>query len=124
MQAGWVRGPSDAGVPQDQPRGFLALHRIEIKHELRESESLLKPWRECRFRQTIRETQKAKKSESQLCLGSGVCVEDCGLVHTSSQTSRNKDECLDVTYALSQGLSESVVLENVPDDPARSLLRY
>ena len=59
---------------------------------------------------------------SSLCLESGVFIEDCGPAHKSSQTSRNTDECLGVLRKSLmpevRGLGESVVLENVPDDPA------
>ena len=44
---------------------------------------------EYRYRQSGWETQKGKKCESHPCLGSGVFIEDHGLVYMSSQESRN-----------------------------------
>lgn len=52
-------------------------------------QSLSKLRRECRNRQSVQETWKAKERESLLCLGSRVFIDDCGLVHMSSQASRN-----------------------------------
>ena len=43
--------------------------------------------------QSVWETQKGKKGELRLCLGPGVCTEDCGPVCVSAQASRSKDEC-------------------------------
>lgn len=39
---------------------------------------------------SVWETQKEMKSESHLCLGPAVFTEDGGLVHMSSQASRNE----------------------------------
>ena len=39
-----------------------------------------------------------KESESHLCFGSGVFIEDCGPVRVSSQASRDTDEYLGVLH--------------------------
>ena len=81
LEPGWVRGP------REDPTG-------PIQEEVRAS--LLKTQRECRCRQSIWETWKEKEKESCLSLGPGVFNEDYGLVHMSSQASRNKDTRLGV----------------------------
>lgn len=47
---------------------------------------------ECRDRPCLGDSERRES----LCLDSGVFTEDCGPVHTSSQASRNKGECLEV----------------------------
>lgn len=103
MQAVWVQGPR--GVPLGPAKRVLVLHKIEIKCKPRGEfiEDI-----ECR--QSIWETHKGKKDESHLCLESVAFTEDCGLIHRSSQTSKNKDECLSVFHMSfmpwSQGLEK------------------
>ena len=48
---------------------------------------------------------KEKEHESCLWLGSGVCIEDSGVVYVSSQASRNCAQCPpEVIYALEPGV--------------------
>ena len=61
------------------------------------------------------ETWKRKESESHLCLGPELFIEDSGLMHMTAQASRNKGQCLGVPINHlcpgTRGLGESVVLE-------------
>ena len=58
----------------------------------------LKDIEECRYGQSVRETQKGKQHECCLCLGPAVFAGDSGPVQVSSQVSRSKDECLAVLH--------------------------
>lgn len=66
-----------------------------------------------------RRLTKEKRVSLVFAWGLGVFIEDCGPVHASSEASRKK--CLGVLHKIlmpwSQGLRESVVLENIYDDP-------
>lgn len=72
------------GVPQCQPKGSLALQRIEIKHEPGGSESSLLKTERVQIQAELLGSQKGKESESVSFfawglgfyggLGSGTCV--------------------------------------------------
>ena len=83
---------TQSGVPQDQPRGSLSVHRIEIKCKPAGGESGV--YRRCRenARRVPGEIQKGKEMEARLCSGSGDFIEDHGLVYVASQASRNQLE--------------------------------
>lgn len=87
MQAGWFWG--QRRVCQNQLRGFLALHRMEMKHEPRGSEGRVywRPRTEYRYRQS-KEDRKVRVEKRVLSLfgAYSFCfVKDGGPVHRSSQ---------------------------------------
>ena len=92
MLTGWV--PRPRGHPTGPAKRVpgCVQDRNQTRARRRWKQSLLKVERECRYRQSVWETRKGKEGVSSSLGAWGFFIDDCDLVHMSSQSSRNWSE--------------------------------
>lgn len=87
IDAGWPGSSDPEGVPQDQPRGPLAVCRMEIIREPRGRAEFTEDGAGEHIKTERLGDSERRESESRLCSGSGVFNEGDSLMSLSSQAS-------------------------------------